>query len=404
LIGSRRELGSGRTQADAVTGDAGRRSRTLAILIPLGIANHTILSGSRVIVSLDALSLGASPFTVGVLMALFAVLPMLFAVAVGRLSDRIGHRRPMLIGSVGLALGAALPVLWRGLPALFVSALLLGLSFMVFQLATQRATGEIGSPTERPRNFSLLALGYSVSGFIGPLVAGFSIDHFGHAAAFAVLVAVSAVPIAILGSGRFPLPGPHVATRSAHHGGVRTLLRHRTLRHVLAINTLLSSGWDLHMVFVPIYGASIGLTASGIGMVLAAFASATFVIRFLTPVIMRRRTERQVLTWALLVGGVSYLAFPYAQSVATLCALSFVLGLGLGSGQPMVMSLLHAHAPADRIGEAVGVRMSLIQTSSVAVPLLFGAVGTSLGLTPVFWLMGACLASGGLLARRREHG
>jgi MFS family permease len=387
-----------------VTADPGRRTRTLATLIPLGIANHTILAGSRVVVALDALSLGASAFTVGVLMALFALLPVFSAVAVGRLSDRIGVRRPMLAGSVGLGLGVALPFLWRGLPALFVSALILGLSFMVFQIATQRATGEIGSPTDRPRNFSLLALGYSTSGLLGPLVAGFSIDHFGYAVAFAVLAAVSAVPIVVLAGGRFPLPGPHASTGAAHQGGVRTLLRNRPLRNVLAINTLLSSGWDLHMVFVPIYGAGIGLTASEIGMVLAAFASATFVIRILTPLIMRRRTERQVLMWALLVGGASYLVFPYAQSAASLAALSFVLGLGLGSGQPMVMSLLHTHAPAERIGEAVGVRMSLINTSSVVVPLLFGAVGSSFGLAPVFWTMGACLASGGLLARRREHG
>ncbi len=100
---------------------------------------------------------------------------------------------------------------------------------------------------------------------------------------------------------------------------------------------------------------------------------------------MRRRSEHQVLTIALFVAGVVYLAFPFATTAWTLAVLSFVLGLGLGSGQPMVMSLLHTHAPAGRIGEAVGVRMSLVQTMAVAVPLLFGALGTSLGLTPVFW-------------------
>jgi MFS family permease len=111
-----------------------------------------------------------------------------------------------------------------------------------------------------------------------------------------------------------------------------------------------------------------------------------------------------VLTWALLVSGAAYCVFPYAQGALTLAALSFVLGLGLGSGQPMVMSLLHTHAPPERIGETVGVRMSLIQGASVVVPLLFGAVGSSLGLAPVFWSMGACLAYGSVLARRRDHG
>ena len=43
-----------------------RATRTLAVLILLGIANHSVLNGSRVIVSLDALSMGASPLTVGV--------------------------------------------------------------------------------------------------------------------------------------------------------------------------------------------------------------------------------------------------------------------------------------------------------------------------------------------------
>ena len=89
-----------------MTGGAGRDPRTLTVLILLGIANHSVLSGSRVIVSLDALSRGASPFTVGVLMALYALLPMLLAGAAGRFSDRVGTRAPRLIGSVLIALGA----------------------------------------------------------------------------------------------------------------------------------------------------------------------------------------------------------------------------------------------------------------------------------------------------------
>ena len=72
-------------------------------------------------------------------------------------------------------------------------------------------------------------------------------------------------------------------------------------------------------------------------------------------------------------------------------ALSFCLGLGLGSGQPMVMALLHSHAPPGRMGEAAGVRMALVNSMSVAVPLLFGAVGATVGLAPVFWSVGACL-------------
>jgi MFS family permease len=83
-----------------------------------------------------------------------------------------------------------------------------------------------------------------------------------------------------------------------------------------------------------------------------------------------------------------------------LAVLSFVLGLGLGAGQPTVLSLLHAHAPPGRVGEAAGVRISMIQAMAVGVPLVFGVIGTSVGLAAVFWGAGACLGAGGLAVRR----
>jgi MFS family permease len=380
-------------------GDVGA-TRTLAALILLGIANHTVLTGGRVIVSLDALSMGASPFTVGVLMALYALLPMLLSVSAGRVSDRIGTRWPMRIGSGLIAIGAVLPIAFPGFPALFASAPLVGVGFMAFQLAAQSATGEVGGLTARARNFTLLSLGFSISGFIGPLVAGFAIDHFGFRAAFAVFALIPLIPITVLAGRRFELPAKRPRGGAAHHGGVRALLRHRTLRRVFAVNALLSMSWDLHSIFVPIYGARIGLSASEIGVLLSAFAAATFVVRVFIGRIARRLTEHQVLTGALLLAGVVYLVYPLSTSVLGLLALSFTLGLGLGCSQPMVLALLHTHAPPGRIGEAAGVRLSLVNMMSVGVPLAAGAVGASVGIGPVFWSVGTCLVTCGFVARR----
>jgi MFS family permease len=387
--------------ADQQSRAGGRR--TLTQLILLGIANHAVLSGSRVTVSLAALDKGATPLTVGVLVALYALLPMLFAVAAGRLSDRAGVRRPMLYGTAAIAIGAALPIAFPGLPVLFASAAVLGTGFMVFQVATQNVTGELGGPTQRARNFSMLALGYSTSGFIGPLIAGFAIDHLGFASTFAVLAIVPFAPLVVLARGGLALPLAHAREGATHHGGVRVLLRHRTLRRLFAINALFAVGWDLFTVFVPIYGARIGLSASEIGLVLSTFAAATFVVRFLMPRIARRYSEQEVLTIALFVAGAVYLLFPMARSAPALLVLSFCLGLGLGSGQPMVMALLHTHAPPGRMGEAAGVRMSLVNTMAFAVPLVFGALGTTVGLAPVFYSVGAFLTTGGLLARRTRE-
>jgi MFS family permease len=365
----------------------------------LGIANHVVLSGSRVTVSLDALARGASPFTVGVLMALFALLPTVLALPAGRWCDRAGVKRPMRLGAAGLIVGAALPALVPGMPTLFACAAIVGVSFMAFQVAVQNATGHIGEPGDRARNFSLLALGYSISGFLGPLVAGLAIDHVGFRAAFGVLAALPVAASLVLARRALALPRGARAL-GARGGGVRALLGHRTLRRVYAINVLYAVGWDLHTLFVPVYGAQLGLSASQIGTVLSVFAAATFVVRLAIPVLIHRFREEHVLAGALFLASAVYFALPLAEGALALAVLSFVLGLGLGSGQPMVMSLLHTHAPPGRVGEAVGMRMSLVQSTSVAVPLLFGAVGASLGLAPVFVLVGLFLAGGGVLARR----
>ncbi len=266
------------------------RNPTLFALIALGIANHVVLTGNRVTVTLLAIKEGHSTAVVGVLVALYAFLPMLCAVAAGRVSDRVGVRGPMLAGSLGLAVGALIPVLASGLFALFVSAALVGVSFMVFQVAAQNATGELGDATARVHNFSLLALGYSISGLLGPLIAGFTIDHAGFATSFAVLALIPLVPVAVLAAGRLALPGAHPARAVPRAGSAFELLAHRKLRRVFAVNVLLAMGWDLHTIVIPVYGAAIGLSASQIGLILASFAAATFVVRLSMRWIVRRAT------------------------------------------------------------------------------------------------------------------
>jgi predicted MFS family arabinose efflux permease len=230
------------------------------------------------------------------------------------------------------------------------------------------------------------------------LLAGLLIDHTDFGSTFLLLSLLPLVPVGVLARGALALPVPHEAHRPLAPGGVMELLRSQRLRRVFAVNALFAVAWDLHAFFIPVYGARIGLSASVIGLILAAFAAATFAVRVVMPWIARRFAEFTVLTAALFIAGLAYALYPFVESLALLMALSFTLGLALGSGQPMVMSLLHVLAPAGRMGEAVGVRMSVINASTFAVPLLFGAVGSSIGIGPVFWLVGAALAGGGFYA------
>src|SRR3954465_15789859 len=112
----------------------------------MSVLNHSTFAGTRVVVALYAIRLGETPFTVGTLMALYSLLPMLFAVSIGRLTDRFGVRAPMLAGSSVLAASAVVPFVWSGIGALYVTSVLVGSSFMLYHVAYQNVVGYIGRP------------------------------------------------------------------------------------------------------------------------------------------------------------------------------------------------------------------------------------------------------------------
>jgi MFS family permease len=198
---------------------------------------------------------------------------------------------------------------------------------------------------------------------------------------------------------RMPVHHGHAVARESRDAF--ELIRHPEVRAVLIVSGLISMGWDLQSFLIPVYGASIGLTASQIGLVLGSFAAATFAIRLAMPALARRYHEWQVLVFTLLVSALAFALMPFFKSMAPLMAVAFLLGLGLGSAQPNVMSLLHERAPVGRVGEALGLRTTIMNSSHVSLPLVIGAFGSVVGAGAGFWLIAVALVGGGWSAWRR---
>ena len=372
---------------------------TIYLLVLMCALNHSGFGGSRVAISLYALDLGVSQFTVGILMSLYALSPMLFAVAIGRFADRVGPRLPMLLGTVGVGIALALPPIFPGITTLFVVALLLGSTFPLFFVTVHGMTGDIGAPEDRARNYALVSLGFSAAGFVGPFSAGLAIDHIGHLPAFMVLAAFTIAPALLLWLKPGFLPKARKHTR-AHGASALDLWRIPRLRNTFLASGILSAAWDLFQFYLPVYGHQIGLSASAIGAILAVFALATFVIRVILPRLGRRYREETIITGAFFVAAFAYALFPFFQHAAALAACAFVLGLGLGCGQPISMSLIYALSPSGRAAESSGLRVMVNNVMHLIVPIAFGSLGTAFGYMPVFLSNTALLVGAGELIRR----
>jgi MFS family permease len=356
--------------------------------------------GARVVSTLFALELGAGPFDTGLLLTTYAAFPLLLGLYAGRVADRYGVRMPLMAGMVATAVGVLLPFLHPSFPVLFVAAAISGAGFIFVQIALQSLIGGMGTGMDRTRNINSYALLVSVADFMGPVVGGMSIDHFGHARAFLHLGLISAAGVigTIYFLKRFPAGAP-AADRGQRK--MIDLFRNVKLRRILIVGSVLITSLDLFQLYLPLYGHSVGLSASAIGLILGAFAAAGFASRALIPTLSRRYGENKTLLYSMVLAGATFLLIPFFRDAVTLALICFLLGLGMGLGQPLLIILTYNHAPLGRAGEALGLRAACNNSIHVVMPTVFGALGAWLGLAPVFWITGLFLAAGARVTRTR---
>ena len=367
------------------------------LLTALHTSVHAAFLGSKVVLSLLALKLGADASVVGLLIGCYAVPPLLLAVHVGKFADRIGMRAPMIAGAAFVAAAMLTGHLWGALPALFVVATMVGIGFALYMVSSQNVVG--GLEGDRTRNYSILTIGYSMSNILGPMVAGYAIDYAGHASTLLLFAFFPLPAIAILFMNRaltrvnLP-PAPDTPRRTTD------LLQNGPLMRTILISGLQMASWELYIFFVPIYGHSIGIAPSTIGNILGSFAVATFVVRFAIPALTRRIRVDTLLSIAMVTAAAACVLFPLLQNIFALLAVSFVIGLGLGCGHPLSLTLSFERSPAGRSGEATGLRVTATNFARVAVPALTGIFSAVLGPAALLWLNAIVLAGTGYLARR----
>jgi MFS family permease len=377
------------------------RPRELTRLIVGHVCLHACMAGMRMASPLLALRDGYSALAVGVLLALFSLAQVFLALPSGRYADRHGLRRPVGLAVVVSVLGTGLAVLLPVFPVLCLTALLTGGATGAASIALQRHVGRAAQDvTQLKRVFSWLAIGPAVSNFIGPFAAGLLIDHAGgqpgdntgYRVAFLVM---ALLPLASWYWIRPVIELPPVQTTP---GAARTrawdLMAEPMMRRIMWVNLCMSSCWDVHAFVVPVLGHERNFSASVIGAILGAFAISAAVVRVIMPVFASHLREHVVLSSAMLVTALVFVTYPFMDLPVAMGACSVVLGLSLGSVQPMIMSALHQITPPARQGEALALRLMAINGSSVVMPMLFGTVGTVVGVSVVFWAVGAAVAVG----------
>ncbi|MGG1572774.1 MFS transporter [Fictibacillus sp. NRS-1165] len=115
---------------------------------------------------------GATPAQLGLLMAVYSLMQLLFAPIWGRVSDRIGRKPVMLIGIAGLAISFFLMAVSSQLWMLFAARIIGGLLSSANMPTTMAYVADITTPENRGKGMGIIGAAVGLGFIFGPAIGG----------------------------------------------------------------------------------------------------------------------------------------------------------------------------------------------------------------------------------------
>jgi len=354
-----------------------------------------------------AIEMGVPTSQLGLLAASFAVLPLLLALLVGRLTDRVGERVPLWFGAVLMALAAIGLVSWHSsLTALLLWSVVLGVGHLLTIVGEQTTVTHLRGSAGLDAAFGRYTLFASVGQVVGPSLitlfggAGAIPDTgriFGIAVVLAVLVLLTTALMRPAGSRTRAIDTPATSLRGALRLPRPVL---GELCTGIGASLVIVSAIDLLVVYLPALGAERGIDAGTVGILLALRAIASAVSRVVVGRLASALGRLRLLWISLAASAAATALIPIPMPVPVLGFVMVAAGLALGIGQPLTMAWVTETSPRGARGTWLALRLSGNRLGQTAVPAVAGLAAASAGVGGVLWVMAAGLGASAALVSR----
>lgn len=382
------------------------------MLIGSAVLCQIALNLARPLISYKVLALGGDSVAVGLTSASFALLPVVIALWLGRMSDRRTSMKSITVA--GTLLLAASPFLLSAAPSLLlvgVASAVLGVGHLCFTIAGQSAIARFVPLSRMDAAFGWFAAAFSLGQLVGPLVAGLAMGAAGNAPAdtrlmdanaaliLAGAIAVLAIPVAFGASTKQRANAPKTEAapvKAPASKSVAHLLGIPTVKTNMLASLALLATTDIIVAFLPLVGEENGIAPIGIGVLLAIRAAASITSRLLLPMMLFRWSRTGLITASLVGAGTTLATLPWLFGNPVLAAILLaIIGFFLGLGQPITMTLITQAVPPDARGAALALRLLANRLGQVALPIGAGLLAAPAGPGGALWMSSAvlCVAS-----------
>lgn len=366
----------------------GRNSWLLPVLLNSGLLQGAVYV-VRPMVSYKTVDLGADALLVGLVGATFALAPLLFAIQIGRWVDRGFEGRAMVLGST-LALGTTIGLIFvESIPLLILAMPILGIGHLLVMTGGQTMIANRSDNKKYEKNFGLLTFYASLGHAIGPLAGGLLADRGGvnidvdAAFMFALLMFIAAtvvvIPLFKKSLGKDTVP-------SLDARSVRRVLTIKGFPSAMFVAGSITAVIDVTLIFLPLLGRELGLSATQVGILLALRAASSMLVRLVLGPTSTRLGMRVTLHYGSVITFVSVLMIAFVTDFWWLAVIMSISGLAMGVGQPVTMAWVSRISEPENRGLAISIRLTSNRFGQVVVPALAGAIATG-GVGTVFLML-----------------
>ncbi len=339
---------------------------------------------------------------IGNLVLLYYLLQAVTRIPLGRLSDLIGHHRPVLLGSL-LYLSASIAFLlsikiW---PLLFLGEIFLGLANSITWVTVPSYI------TSSSNALPVYSFSVGLGWLIGSPTGGYIKDNFGMVWVFFTLTIVSLVLVYlswlfyfessdmtrresvrnfIKMSSVSPSSFPIYPSMKSYLEGWRLLKSNSDLLFASLFSFIVFMTFGLGASVVPLYFSEVGVASFFIGILISIRVTTSTFIKLACRKLTKSFGNFKVLITSTVIAGMFIVLVSLTESLVLLALFSALWGLGSGLYLPIVFDIIGKNTEEEDRGIAMGIRGTL------------GTFGAAFGTWTFSTIAGSFSLSGALLS------
>jgi len=318
---------------------------------------------------------------VGIILSMYGLWQGLVRLPLGIYSDRLGVRKPLILGGILLsAVGAFLLVTAQNSLMLLVGRAITGMSTGVWVLLVVGFSG-LFPPGENLRSIALINMVNSVGMVVGSLLTGWLNGLGGYNLAFYLAIGLAVLAFLVL------LPQKEIPRlpQKQSLSQIKSVITRRDILIPSLLGALAQyTVWATVFSFIPIlakqFGASDVLQSLLQSFNLTVLLVGNLVVSF----IVKRVGTRPLLyfSFALLAAGFIFAAL--ANSLVFVVLAQFCNGFAMGIGFPILMGISVEKTSEQERNTAMGLFQAVYAVGMFAGPGISGFLANLIGIQPMF--------------------